>query len=122
MFLDERFTHKCSLIKRYLIRFTDRPVPKMLDISQCGSTANDVSILYTASVLTLRRESFSSSAITPSVCSLVKTSRIIRLKRLRMRDEDLTAICDRTKKKSSRNFDFDEFMRTKSRSKEVKSA
>ena len=43
MFLDERFTHKCSLIKRYLIRFTDRPVPKTLDIFS-GSTANDVSV------------------------------------------------------------------------------
>ena len=26
MSLDERFSHKCSLIKRYLIRFADRPV------------------------------------------------------------------------------------------------
>ena len=44
MFLDERFPDKCSLIKRYLLRFTERPVPKTLEIFQCGSTANDVGI------------------------------------------------------------------------------
>ena len=30
MFLDERFTQKCSLIKRSLVRFADQPVPKAL--------------------------------------------------------------------------------------------
>ena len=42
MFLDERFTHKCSLIKRSLVRFVDQPVPKALPIFQCESTVNAV--------------------------------------------------------------------------------
>ena len=46
MFLDEiilRFTHKCSLIKRSLVRFADQPVPKaFLSFKLCGSTVNAV--------------------------------------------------------------------------------
>ena len=56
------------------------------------------SVLYTVSVLILHRESFSSSPLHYAMCSLVKRHACVRAKRLRMRDEDLTAICNRTKK------------------------
>ena len=38
------FSMKGSLVKRSLTRFADRPVPKTLEILQCGSTANAVCI------------------------------------------------------------------------------
>ena len=75
--IDERFTHKFSLIKRYLIRFTDRPVRKRSTSFSVGLPRAMwayflwvLSVLYTVSVLILRRESFTSSAITLS-CVLI---------------------------------------------------
>ena len=61
------------------------------------------------SVLILRGESFSSLfARHYTILCAHKSKRraCVRLKRLRMRDGDLTVICDRTEKKSSRNFNL----------------
>ena len=98
MFLHERFTHKCLLIKRSLIGFADRLVPKtstsfsvVLPRTICAYLVCVLNVLYTVSVLILHRESFSTSAITPCHVLISQTSR--------MRDGDLTAICDRTKMK-----------------------
>ena len=62
----------------------------------CAYLVCVLNVLYTVSVLILHRESFSSSAITPCHVLISQTSRT--------RDEDLTAICHRTKKKRSQNF------------------
>ena len=110
MFLDERSTHKCLLIKRYLIKFTDRPVPKMLDIFYSGLLQTIsayfvcvLSVLYTVSVLILHRESFPSSAITPS-CVLIRQNVAHPSDSKSYACVMMTAICDRTEKKPSRNF------------------
>ena len=68
-----------------------------------------LSVLYTVSVLILRGESFSSLFVrhyTILCAHKSKRRACVRFKRLRMRDEDLTVICDRTEKKSSRNFNL----------------
>ena len=44
------------------------------------------------------------------MCSLVKRYACVRAKRLRMRDKDLTAICDRTKKKAKPEFQLGRFL------------
>ena len=63
-----------------------------------------LSVLYTVSVLILRGESFSSLFVrhyTILCAHKSKRRACVRLKRLRMRDEDLTVICDRTEKKQA---------------------
>ena len=98
MFLHERFTHKCLLIKRSLIgsrtdsfRKRSTSFSVVLPRTICAYLVCVLNVLYTVSVLILHRESFSTSAITPCHVLIGQTSR--------MRDGDSTAICDRTKMK-----------------------
>ena len=64
---------------------------------------------HAVSVLILRRESFSSSAITHPVCSQSKRRACVRIESLCMHDEDLTTICYRTKKKTKPEFQLRRF-------------
>ena len=106
MFLDGRFTHKCSLIKRsHKVR---RPthfknaqhlLGVALPRTMCAYFVCVLSVLYTVPVLILHRESSSSSAIT--LCAHQSKRRTcIRVKCLHMHEKDLTAICDQTKKRN----------------------
>ena len=118
MFLVERFTHKCSLIKRSLIRFADRPVPKTLDIFYCESTANDVCIFFMRFERIIHsvwadfapRKLLIVRHYTMPYAHYSKRRACVRVKQLRMRDEDLTAICDRTKGKTKLEFQIGRFL------------
>ena len=108
MFLDERFSHRCLLIKRSLISFADRPVPKTLDIFWYGSTTNYVCIfcmrferiVHNVCADFAPRKLLIVRHYTMACPHSSKRRPCVRVKRLRMRDEDLTAICDRTKKRN----------------------
>ena len=66
-----------------------------------------LSVLYTVSELILRCESFSLLFVRhyTILCAHQSKRRAwVRLKRLRMRDEDLTVICDRMEKKTKPEF------------------
>ena len=88
MFLDERFTHQCSLRKRSLIRFADRSVPKTLDIFQYESTANDVCI----SCMRFERIKHSVCAdFAPQKSSTITTCYVLISQTLRMRPSQKVA-------------------------------
>ena len=102
MFLDERLTHKCSLIKRSLVRFADQSVPKAL-LLLCEYLVSALNVLSTVFVLIFHRINFSSSAITPChVLSRVKSSRMLITCKL--------ANCGCTKKKTKPKFQLGRFL------------
>ena len=117
MFLDERFSHRCLLIKTSLIRFADRPVPKTLDIFWYGSTTNYVCIfcmrferiVHNVCADFAPRKLLIVCHYTMACPQSSKRRSCVRVKRFRMRDEDLTAICDRTKKKTKPEFQLERF-------------
>ena len=75
MFLDERFTHKCSFIKRSLLKFATSfsvGVPRTL----CAYFVSVLSVLYTVSVLILHRKASHLPPLHHAKCSAVKTLRM----------------------------------------------
>ena len=94
MFLDERFSHRCLLIKRSLISFADPPVPKTLDIFWYGSTTNYVCIfcmrferiVHNVCAYFAPRKLLVVRHYTMACPHSSKRRPCVRVKRLRMRD------------------------------------
>ena len=86
MFLDERFIHKCSLVRRSLIRFADQPVPKKrvtsfsvgLPLTLCAYLVCLFERIVHSICLILQRKNFSSSAIIP--CHVLISQNVVRVK------------------------------------------